>query len=162
MSCAPLLCSCPLQVTVVPADYPAEKVLDMNPDGVFFSNGPVSGCRESSVALDCQPWKRDCLAKPYWRALSHAQSLLSCAACTPLLCGMQGDPSAVPYAVENAKQILGKKPVFGICMGHQVCAQGLRREGGTDQPGASLSARASAAAADLHTRRRLWRPEPQN
>jgi carbamoylphosphate synthase small subunit len=29
-------------VTVVPADFPAEKVLDMNPDGVFFSNGPVS------------------------------------------------------------------------------------------------------------------------
>ena len=26
----------------------------------------------------------------------------------------------MPYAVENAKQILGKKPVFGICMGHQV------------------------------------------
>jgi carbamoyl-phosphate synthase small subunit len=29
-------------VTVVPADYPADKVLEMDPDGVFFSNGPVS------------------------------------------------------------------------------------------------------------------------
>jgi carbamoyl-phosphate synthase small subunit len=29
----------------------------------------------------------------------------------------------VPYAVENAKKILGKKPVFGICMGHQVLGQ---------------------------------------
>lgn len=41
----------------------------------------------------------------------------------PLLClflGLQGDPSAVPYAVENTKKILGKKPIFGICMGHQV------------------------------------------
>ena len=35
----------------------------------------------------------------------------------------QGDPSAAPYAVENAKQILGKKPVFGICMGHQILGQ---------------------------------------
>ena len=35
----------------------------------------------------------------------------------------QGDPSAVPYAVENTKKILGKKPVFGICMGHQVLGQ---------------------------------------
>ena len=34
-----------------------------------------------------------------------------------------GDPSAVPYAVENAKAILGKVPVFGICMGHQVLGQ---------------------------------------
>jgi carbamoyl-phosphate synthase small subunit len=61
-------------ITVVPADYPADKVLAMDPDGVFFSNGP-------------------------------------------------GDPSAVPYAVENAKAILGQKPVFGICMGHQVLGQ---------------------------------------
>ena len=36
---------------------------------------------------------------------------------------MQGDPSAAPYAVENAKKILGQKPVFGICMGHQILGQ---------------------------------------
>ncbi len=30
------------RLTVVPADYPASKVLEMNPDGVFLSNGPVS------------------------------------------------------------------------------------------------------------------------
>ena len=29
------------RLTVVPADYPAAKVLEMNPDGVFLSNGPV-------------------------------------------------------------------------------------------------------------------------
>eukprot|EP00878_Enallax_costatus_P001809 GHUV01001967.1.p1 GENE.GHUV01001967.1~~GHUV01001967.1.p1 ORF type:complete len:464 (+),score=105.30 GHUV01001967.1:62-1453(+) len=62
------------QIIVVPADYPAEKVMQMNPDGVFFSNGP-------------------------------------------------GDPSAAPYAVENAKAVLGQKPVFGICMGHQILGQ---------------------------------------
>ncbi|WIA18361.1 hypothetical protein OEZ85_009826 [Tetradesmus obliquus] len=61
-------------ITVVPADYPADKVLALNPDGVFFSNGP-------------------------------------------------GDPSAAPYAVDNARAILGKKPVFGICMGHQILGQ---------------------------------------
>uniref|UniRef100_A0A7S3E1U0 Carbamoyl phosphate synthase arginine-specific small chain n=1 Tax=Chloropicon laureae TaxID=464258 RepID=A0A7S3E1U0_9CHLO len=66
-------------VTVVPADYPWEKVLEMSPDGVFFSNGP-------------------------------------------------GDPSAAPYAVENAKNIIGKLPAFGICMGHQILGQAF---GGT-------------------------------
>lgn len=30
------------KITVVPATYPAADVLKMNPDGVFFSNGPVS------------------------------------------------------------------------------------------------------------------------
>ncbi|KAG2490706.1 hypothetical protein HYH03_010867 [Edaphochlamys debaryana] len=62
------------RITVVPATYPANEVMKMNPDGIFFSNGP-------------------------------------------------GDPSAAPYAVDNAKFILGKKPVFGICMGHQVLGQ---------------------------------------
>ena len=41
---------------------------------------------------------------------------------------LQGDPSATPYTVENAKALLGKKPIFGICMGHQVLGQAL---GGT-------------------------------
>jgi len=34
------------QITVVPADYPAEKVMELNPDGVFFSNGPVRSCAD--------------------------------------------------------------------------------------------------------------------
>lgn len=29
------------KLTVVPANYPAEKALALKPDGVFFSNGPV-------------------------------------------------------------------------------------------------------------------------
>ncbi|KMZ63979.1 Carbamoyl-phosphate synthase (glutamine-hydrolyzing) [Zostera marina] len=39
-----------------------------------------------------------------------------------------GDPSAVSYAVETVKEIIGKVPVFGICMGHQLIGQAL---GGT-------------------------------
>ncbi len=31
-----------------------------------------------------------------------------------------GDPSAVQVATETVRQLLGKKPVFGICMGHQI------------------------------------------
>ena len=30
------------KVTVVPAEYPAQKVMALNPDGIFLSNGPVS------------------------------------------------------------------------------------------------------------------------
>lgn len=36
-----------------------------------------------------------------------------------------GDPSAVPYAVETVKKLLGKVPIFGICMGHQLLGQAL-------------------------------------
>jgi carbamoyl-phosphate synthase small subunit len=31
-----------------------------------------------------------------------------------------GDPETVTYAIENAKKLIGKKPVFGICLGHQI------------------------------------------
>lgn len=31
-----------------------------------------------------------------------------------------GDPEAVTYAVENTRKLLGRKPIFGICLGHQI------------------------------------------
>ena len=31
-----------------------------------------------------------------------------------------GDPEPVTYAAENVRKLLGKKPVFGICLGHQI------------------------------------------
>lgn len=31
-----------------------------------------------------------------------------------------GDPAAVGYAIEAVKGLIGKKPVFGICLGHQL------------------------------------------
>lgn len=36
-----------------------------------------------------------------------------------------GDPEPVTYAVEAVKAILGKKPVFGICLGHQLLGLAL-------------------------------------
>ena len=31
-----------------------------------------------------------------------------------------GDPEAVDYAIRNVRHLLGKKPIFGICLGHQI------------------------------------------
>lgn len=59
------------QVTVVPATTPASEVLDLQPDGIFLSNGP-------------------------------------------------GDPATLDYAVHNIQSLLGHKPMFGICLGHQL------------------------------------------
>ena len=36
-----------------------------------------------------------------------------------------GDPSAVSYAIDLVKNILGKYPIFGICLGHQIPALAL-------------------------------------
>ena len=59
------------RVTVVPAETPAAEVLALNPDGVFFSNGP-------------------------------------------------GDPEPLDYAQQNVRDLAGKAPLFGICLGHQI------------------------------------------
>jgi len=36
-----------------------------------------------------------------------------------------GDPAALPYAVDSIRGMLGKKPIFGICLGHQLLARAL-------------------------------------
>jgi carbamoyl-phosphate synthase small subunit len=36
-----------------------------------------------------------------------------------------GDPGAVPYAREIVRDLIGKKPLFGICLGHQILALAL-------------------------------------
>jgi carbamoyl-phosphate synthase small subunit len=68
------------QVTVVPATFPAEDALAMNPDGIFLSNGP-------------------------------------------------GDPEPLKAVQDNIRKFIGKKPVFGICLGHQL--MGLALDGRT-------------------------------
>jgi len=39
-----------------------------------------------------------------------------------------GDPAAVTYAVKTVRELLGKVPIFGICLGHQILGLAL---GGT-------------------------------
>ncbi|MBF0542561.1 MAG: glutamine-hydrolyzing carbamoyl-phosphate synthase small subunit [Nitrospirae bacterium] len=63
-------------ITVVPANTPAQAVLELEPDGIFLSNGP-------------------------------------------------GNPETVKYGAENIRQLIGKKPIFGICMGHQILGLAL-------------------------------------
>jgi carbamoyl-phosphate synthase small subunit len=36
-----------------------------------------------------------------------------------------GDPAAVTYAIAAVGQLLGRKPIFGICLGHQILALAL-------------------------------------
>ncbi len=66
-----------------------------------------------------------------------------------LLSNGPGDPAAVGYAVENARKLIGKIPVMGICLGHQILglALGARTQKlrfghhGNNHPVMDLSAR---------------------
>ena len=39
-----------------------------------------------------------------------------------------GDPAAVDYAIDNVRGLLGRTPIFGICLGHQILALALGGE----------------------------------
>lgn len=67
------------EIIVVPPTTSAEEALALEPDGVFFANGP-------------------------------------------------GDPSAVGYLYATLRQMLGARPVFGICLGHQMLSLALGAE----------------------------------
>ena len=36
-----------------------------------------------------------------------------------------GDPEPIVYAIENIRKLTGRVPVFGICLGHQLCGLAL-------------------------------------
>ena len=42
-----------------------------------------------------------------------------------LLSNGPGDPEGVPYAIETVRKLIGKKPIFGICLGHQLLGLAL-------------------------------------
>ncbi len=42
-----------------------------------------------------------------------------------LLSNGPGDPAAVDYVISNIKKLIGLKPIFGICLGHQLLSLAL-------------------------------------
>jgi carbamoyl-phosphate synthase small subunit len=36
-----------------------------------------------------------------------------------------GDPEALPYVVQTVREVMGKRPIFGICLGHQMLGLAL-------------------------------------
>ena len=65
-----------LEVIVVPAFTAAATIKEMDPQGIFLSNGP-------------------------------------------------GDPEPVTYGIETTRDLLGYRPIFGICLGHQILGLAL-------------------------------------
>ncbi len=58
-------------------------------------------------------------------ASSSAEFILSYHPDGILLSNGPGDPEGIPYAIETIRQLIGKKPIFGICLGHQLLGLAL-------------------------------------
>ncbi|MCX5812306.1 MAG: glutamine-hydrolyzing carbamoyl-phosphate synthase small subunit [Proteobacteria bacterium] len=53
-------------------------------------------------------------------ANTSAEDILAMQADGVLLSNGPGDPEGVPYAIEEIKKLIGKIPIFGICLGQQL------------------------------------------
>jgi len=58
-------------------------------------------------------------------ATTTAQEIMALSPDGIFLSNGPGDPAAVTYAIETIRGLLGKKPIFGICLGHQLLALAL-------------------------------------
>jgi carbamoyl-phosphate synthase small subunit len=58
-------------------------------------------------------------------AYTSAEQVLALNPAGIFLSNGPGDPAAVTYMIENTRNLLGKVPIFGICLGHQILALAL-------------------------------------
>jgi carbamoyl-phosphate synthase small subunit len=58
-------------------------------------------------------------------ATSKADEILNLRPDGVLLSNGPGDPAALPYIVDTVRNVIGKVPVFGICLGHQIIGQAI-------------------------------------
>ncbi|MBT3229372.1 MAG: glutamine-hydrolyzing carbamoyl-phosphate synthase small subunit [Candidatus Marinimicrobia bacterium] len=58
-------------------------------------------------------------------ATTSAEEILTMEPDGVFLSNGPGDPEPVDYAIETVKSLLDKKPIFGICLGHQILSLAL-------------------------------------
>ena len=61
-------------------------------------------------------------------ANTKAETVMECKPDGIFLSNGPGDPKDVPEIVEEIKKLVGQKPIFGICMGHQLIARAFGGE----------------------------------
>ena len=109
-----------------------EEIQDIEPQLEFDFTRPQAVSHAGSspfvvVAVDCgirynifrklQSHDCDVIVVP---ATASAEEILAFQPEGIFLSSGPGDPEGVPYLVNTVRDLIGKKPIFGICLGHQI------------------------------------------
>src|SRR5205085_2623073 len=100
----------PSEPIILDPDNPGPRVVAID---TGIKTSIVSNLRQRGVRLELYP------------ASVTAEQLLERDPDAVFLANGPGDPAALDYVVESVRGVVGKVPVFGICMGHQLLCRAI-------------------------------------
>jgi carbamoyl-phosphate synthase small subunit len=103
----------PGEPVILDPDNPGPRVVAID---TGIKDSIVRNLRERGVRLELHPCS------------TSAEDLLARDPDAVFLANGPGDPAALNYVVENIRGVVGKVPVFGICMGHQLLCRAVGLE----------------------------------
>jgi carbamoyl-phosphate synthase small subunit len=92
----------------------------------FEGNGPHVVGIDTGVKLNIvrQLRERDCRLT-LLPCTSSAEDVMAEAPDIVFLANGPGDPGALDYIVDTVRELVGKRPIFGICLGHQLLCRAV-------------------------------------
>jgi carbamoyl-phosphate synthase small subunit len=103
----------PAEPVILDPDNPGPRVVAID---TGIKDSIVRNLRERGVRLELHPCS------------TSSAELLAREPDAVFLANGPGDPAALDYVVESVRGVVGKVPVFGICMGHQLLCRAIGLE----------------------------------
>ena len=120
----------PDRVTFHGADITGNQIsVDARADGGAGTDGPLIAVLDTGIKLSIV---RNLVQRGARVALhpcsTTAEDLLAEDPDAVFVANGPGDPAALDYVVDTVRQLVGRKPVWGICLGHQLLCRALGLE----------------------------------
>jgi carbamoyl-phosphate synthase small subunit len=103
----------PAEPVILDPDNPGPRIVAID---TGIKDSIVRNLRERGVRLELHP------------CTTSSEELLARSPDAVFLANGPGDPAALDHVVESVRGVVGKVPVFGICMGHQLLCRAIGLE----------------------------------
>jgi carbamoyl-phosphate synthase small subunit len=103
----------PAEPIILDPDNPGPRIVAID---TGIKDSIVRNLRERGVRLELHP------------CTTSSEDLLARSPDAVFLANGPGDPAALDHVVESVRGVVGKVPVFGICMGHQLLCRAIGLE----------------------------------